>query len=509
MTVRSKIALTIFITGLLTAVGVVGAVILAFERFERETTYYRASAFLERVVARHTDIFALRERFQEDFNGFLANLVLFEPDTQLYLLDAQGTVIATSADLDLPKGFKVALGPVMDAAGPTPMPYVMGDDPARGDANAVIAARPLRQTVIRNDAPVLGYLYLVCRPGGLPHGGWATLRSAFAQPALLLILLVVTLSTAVAAWITAVVTRPLAKLTEAVSAVSRHGLEDLSTAHDAGQPDAFAPVGASSRDEFGQLNDGLRMMLTTLRAQWNTLRRLDHFRREGVSNLSHDLRSPLTATVTCLETLDTRWGADNARAADRELVKIALRNTRNAARLVHSLGDLAQLDEPEFKLRTQVMDVLELLDDVVLRFADRASRQGVALGVQSHAQGYKGVAVAVDVELFERAIANLVDNALKFCSTGARVSLDALQTSTEVLVTVSDTGPGIAAADLPHLFDRFYQSRQSVAPATGEGGKGLGLAIVKRIVELHGGQVRVSSTVSVGTCVTLSLPVPS
>ena len=71
---------------------------------------------------------------------------------------------------------------------------------------------------------------------------------------------------------------------------------------------------------------------------------------------------------------------------------------------------------------------------------------------------------------------------------------------------MADTGPGIAAADLPHLFDRFYQARQSVAPATGEGGKGLGLAIVKRIAELHGGTVQVRSVPGEGTQVLLTLP---
>lgn len=75
-----------------------------------------------------------------------------------------------------------------------------------------------------------------------------------------------------------------------------------------------------------------------------------------------------------------------------------------------------------------------------------------------------------------------------------------------VQVSVSDTGPGIPAAELPHLFDRYYQSRQSVAPATGEGGMGLGLAIVKRIAELHGGEVAVTSRVGVGTQVVLLLP---
>ena len=75
-----------------------------------------------------------------------------------------------------------------------------------------------------------------------------------------------------------------------------------------------------------------------------------------------------------------------------------------------------------------------------------------------------------------------------------------------VEVSVSDSGPGIPAADLAHLFDRFYQSRQSVEPASSEGGKGLGLAIVKRIAELHGGEVSVASEPGHGTTVTLSLP---
>lgn len=113
---------------------------------------------------------------------------------------------------------------------------------------------------------------------------------------------------------------------------------------------------------------------------------------------------------------------------------------------------------------------------------------------------------AVDIELFERAVANLVDNALKFCPNVARITLAAARRDARVEVVVADTGPGIAEADLPHLFDRFFQSRASVAPSTGEGGKGLGLAIVKRIAELHNGAVTVDSRPGAGTRVILSLP---
>jgi signal transduction histidine kinase len=503
MSVRLKIGLTIFITGALTALGVIATVLYAFQRFEHETTYHRANAFLGRVVAMYGDVFELHERHPDEFTGFLRNLVLFEPDTQLYLLDARGTVLSFTGEARLPPGFKVALAPVLEAVGRTPMPYVMGDDPERMDANAVIAAKAVRRAVIRNDEPVAGYLYLVAHQHTLPDNRWQVLESSFAKPAFAAIVGVVVLATLLAAWIISAVTRPLRQLTSAVSTISQRGLEQGVP----GEPERLLPL--PTPDEFGQLTAAFEMMLDTCRRQWQALRRLDHFRREGVSNLSHDLRSPLTATVACLETLESRWAADAAaepaREDDRRLVAMALRNTRNAARLVQSLGDLAQLDEPEFKLRAEVLDAGELLDDIALRFGERAAARGVALVAEHDKDGDPPFA-SLDIELFERAIANLVDNALKFSGPGDRITLGARAAAGRVDVSVADTGPGIPAADVPHLFDRFYQSRQSVAPATGEGGKGLGLAIVKRIAELHGGAVAVSSEPGRGTCVTLSLP---
>ena len=512
MTVRFKLALTVFLTGLVTALLCIATVLYAFQRFEHETAYRRGSAFLMRVVTMYDNLFELHERHPEDFTGWLHSMVLFEPDTQLYLLDTQGIVLACSGT-PTPPGFKVALAPVLRAATQKDAAFVMGDDPERMDANAVIAVQPVRRSLIRATDPVAGYLYLVLHTQQLPEGRWDALRSSFARPAMGLIVAVVAFTTLIAALLIASVTRPLQRLTTAVSALSERGLEEGL----AGPARPLLP--GASNDEFGRLTAAFEMMLATLRKQWGELRRLDHFRREGVSNLSHDLRSPLTATVACLETLDGRWAAaaphaDPARLEDRRLVEIALRNTRNAARLVQSLGDLAKLDEPEFKLRTEIVDAAELLDDIGMRFAERAHQQRVALTVvhaaeteaQDEASQPTGAFAALDIELFERAVANLLDNALKFCPAGAHVTLAATAHEGRVLVSVADTGPGIAEADLPHLFDRFYQSRQSVAPATGEGGKGLGLAIVKRIAELHGGSVAVTSTLGQGTNVVLSLP---
>ncbi|KQW35643.1 cell wall metabolism sensor histidine kinase WalK [Rhizobacter sp. Root404] len=504
MTVRLKLALAIFATGLVTVLLVVATVIHAFQRFEHETTYRRGTAFLGRVVANNDYLFETYEGEPDKFRGWLRNMVLFEPDTQLYLLALDGAVLASSGNAKIPPGFKVALMPVLQAVGHPDAAYVMGDDPERMDANAVVAVQPVRRATMSAGDAVVGYLYLVLHtgppPGADAPGRWSDLRMSFGRPALGLIVAVVAFTTLLSVLIIVSVTRPLRRLTDAVSTISQRGL-------DAGLAGAPTALPAVTRDEFGQLTRAFEMMLATLRRQWTELRRLDHFRREGVSNLSHDLRSPLTATVACLETLDERWAGDAARGEDRRLVEVALRNTRNAARLVQSLGDLAKLDEPQFALHAEVVDLGELLDDIALRFAERAAQQGITLEAARPADEMRALPIArVDIELFERAIANLVDNALKFCPPGARITLGAMAVDGRVEVSVSDTGPGIAAADLPHLFDRFYQSRHSVAPATGEGGKGLGLAIVKRIAELHDGAVAVTSAPGAGTTVRLTLP---
>ncbi len=510
MTVRLRIALTIAVTGLVTAIGVLLTVALAFQRFEHEGTYERANAFVGRVVAMYDDLLDAQVRDPDAFTAFLRNLLLFEPDSQLYLLDADGTVLASSGRMTLPPGFKVRIAPVqqaVQAAGDRHRAsYVMGDDPEHMNADAVVAARALRRAQIRPSEGAHGYLYLVCQPPALRGDRAELFRSSLAGPALAGVAALILFATVLAMGITATVTRPLRDLSDAVAAAQRDGFESMPAA--AAAPPADAPEG---RDEFAQLRAGFQAMLATLRTQWDALRRLDHFRRESVSNLSHDLRSPLTATVACLETLQRRWSSDPARADDQALAQVALRNARNAAQLVRSLGDLALLDEPQFRLQPMTLDLGEVLDDIVMRFADRASRQGVAL--RHEGEPAAPAIAAVDVELFERAVANLVDNALRFTPAGGTVTLRAAYQGEKVNVTVADSGAGIDAAALPQLFDRLYSRRAGEAivasagiTASSEGGTGLGLAIVKRIVELHHGDVSVDSRAGRGTTVTLRLP---
>ncbi|MBL8317604.1 MAG: HAMP domain-containing histidine kinase [Burkholderiaceae bacterium] len=496
MTVRLRIALTIALTGLVAVLGVVLTFALALQRFEQENTYVRADAFVGRVVAMYDDLLDLHERRPESIAALLRNVLLFEPESQLYLLAGDGTVLASSGSAR--PGLKVRVEPVRQAVAAAGdrrrAAYVMGDDPEHMQADAVIAARALKRQRIAPGDGVEGYLYLVCQPPALRSGRAELFRSSFAGPALAGAAAVIVLTTALALWIIAAVTRPLRDLSADVAAAQRDGFEAAP---------AFGDAAATrAGDEFGRLRQGFAALLATLHEQWQSLRRLDQFRRESVSNLSHDLRSPLTASVACLETLQQRWAGDAARSDDQALVGVALRNTRNAAQLVRSLGDLALLDEPTYRLQPLMLDLHELLDDIVMRFADRARRQGVQL--RQEASGSDGCFARVDPELFERAIANLVDNALRFTPAAGRIVLRATAHDGSIQVQVCDDGAGIDAVRLPHLFDRMVARQRSASPA--DGGSGLGLVIVKRIVELHDGQIRVESAPGRGTTVSVTVP---
>jgi signal transduction histidine kinase len=224
-------------------------------------------------------------------------------------------------------------------------------------------------------------------------------------------------------------------------------------------------------------------------------------RRDLIADISHDLRTPLVAMRGYLELLVAR--GDSLSAEDRKrYAAIALRQSEHLGRLVDDLFELAKLDFRGLVLDCEPFAVGELASDVVQKFALAASARGVALEVAVAADTPP---LEADLRLVERVLENLVGNALGHTPAGGRVEVRVASSAVGVELQVIDTGAGIPAEALPFVFDRHYRGAASGEGDVGEGA-GLGLAIAKKIVELHGGSIRVESEPRRGSRFVIDLP---
>jgi signal transduction histidine kinase len=221
----------------------------------------------------------------------------------------------------------------------------------------------------------------------------------------------------------------------------------------------------------------------------------DQQRRAMLADVSHELRTPLTIIQGNVEgILDGVYPADEAR------LKSIVEETQILSRLVDDLRTLSLAESGELQLKREPADLAALVRETASAFRAQAEAAGVRIELALPAGE---LSAEVDPERIRQVLSNLASNALRYTPRGAAVVIG-LSESAEgggrrALVSVADDGPGIAAADLPHVFDRFFKSADSR-------GMGLGLSIARYIVEAHGGAIRAESAVGGGTRISFSLP---
>ena len=232
------------------------------------------------------------------------------------------------------------------------------------------------------------------------------------------------------------------------------------------------------------------------------LARLDgSFRRLArfSSDLSHELRTPINNLRGEAEVALNR---PRTTEEYRSVLESSLEEYARITRLIDTLLFIAKADQPESGLRRQRLEAADECAAVVDFFEAASAENGLTVLVRGQAPIY------CDPMLFRRALSNLVDNALRHTPSGGHIDLTVrAKAGGGTEVEVSDSGTGIAAKHLPHIFERFYQAAREDADSTAPGsGFGLGLAIVKSIMELHGGTVTVSSAPERGTAISLHFP---
>jgi signal transduction histidine kinase len=433
-------------------------------------------------IAAERALFDARGLDQSAVEELFHDIMVVNPTVEVYLLDPSGRILAFSAPREKVTRGSVSLLPIQAFLAGARFPLT-GDDPRDDAGRKVFSAAP-----VGSASTPRGYVYAIL--GGETYQGITALvvGSYVARTGALALGAILLAGLGAGLVLFFVLTRRLTALTRSVAAF-----------RDRGDASRIRPP-AHDGDEIGRLHTACAEMSVRLGDQMRALAATDRMRRELVANVSHDLRTPLTAMRGYLETLQLK-DAELSVADKQRYLAIAVRHSDRLARLIAELFELARLDAGEVKLKLESFPPAELVQDVTHSFELAARNREVRLHASLDSNAPP---VRADIALIQRALANLLDNALRHTPAGGSVQVSVAAYGGRVCVAVADSGQGIAAADLPHIFERFYRGGDDSRSRAG--GAGLGLAIVKRILELHQTTIAVESEPGAGTRFAFELP---
>jgi len=472
--------------GLLLFVGAVLIVVTLYStrRYEEEVVQRLNRSLAANLVAEDVLLDADGEVNENALEHIFHTLMIINPNIEVYLLDLEGNVVQHSADEGEVVRNRIDIDRIKAFLADDAKLPILGDDPLDATKRKPFSASP-----IMVEDRYEGYLYVVLTSQAHDSVVQRLRGSHILRLTLFTIAAALLAAAAAGVVLFSHLTRRLRTLTGVMNDFRRSDLTE--------------PVKMESTtvygDEIDSLADTFTVMSDRIIQQIKTLKQTDGLRRELVANVSHDLRTPLASLTGYIETLQLKEGRLTEKEREQYLA-IARRQSDRLGTLVEELFELARLESQDMAPELEPFPLPELVQDIVQGFRLEAERKNIDIELQ---RPDDVPLVSADIGLIQRALQNLIGNALTHTDDGGRVTVAIEPRGSRVAVLVADTGCGIPDNELEQIFDRFYQARTQGQPQPSAGG--LGLAIVKRIVELHGSAVEAASTVGEGTVFTFSL----
>ena len=265
------------------------------------------------------------------------------------------------------------------------------------------------------------------------------------------------------------------------------------------QGDLNTEIEVVGDDEFSSMAAGLNQMTRDIRSLMDKEREAERSKNELITNVAHDLRTPLTSIIGYLELLSN--GTPMTPEMEKKYIDIAYTKAKRLEKLIEDLFGFTKLNYGKISMKVSKVDIIKLLSQLLEEFYPSFAEKNLVYELRSNVPAK---VITADGNLLARLFDNLINNAIKYGAEGKKILVDVEADDAVVTVSVTNYGYVIPASELPFLFNKFYRVERSRSSATG--GTGLGLAIAKNIVDMHGGDICVASDLN-GTVFTVRLKV--
>lgn len=402
-----------------------------------------------------------------------SSVVEVNPHFNVFILDREGRISAHYPQSARLATSRVSLQPIRQMLRPDPPFPLLGDDPFNSGERGIFSVVELKG----GNRPEQ-YLYVTLHSEERHASSEALRWSYLTREGAWLIGASLALALAGGLLSLHFIVRPIRRLAWAMDRFREHPhIEVMPLSQEV----------AASGDEIDLLTHTFYRMAVQIQEQMQVIERNDATRREFIASVSHDLRTPLASIQGYLDTLLLKNAT--LRPEERsQYLQTAIRQSQSLNKLIETLFYLAKLDSGQIALEPEAFKVEELVQDVLQKFTLHAEAQDIRLQVQAHGNL---PFVCADLALMERVLSNLIDNALQHTPGGGIITLRLEYLAKKVWVSITDTGTGVPAADLPHIFERFYRGPDFRSDASGNAG--LGLSIVHRILAMHGAAITVQN----------------
>jgi signal transduction histidine kinase len=410
------------------------------------------------------------------------SMMVINPSVEVYLLDREGKILNYAAPHKVVKLERVDVEPINTFISKYDGSLLFGDDPRNPGEKKIFSAA----NVVRNGQND-GYIYII-----LASQVYASAADMMFGNYIMRLGSTVSIITLIFAALVGLVAIYL------ITGQLRTIIFSIRKFQD-GELDSRI---VQTSGELGEIGLTFNEMADTIQNQIEELKGVERLRKELIANISHDLRTPISSIQGFSELLQTK-GETLSKEDKTDYLTIINNNVQRLKKLVDDLFELSKLESKSVQPDFEPMSVSDLVYDISGKYRLIAQEKGISINTILS----KNLPMArADVALIDRVLQNLIDNAVKYCKSGDVINIELNQDDEEsIRITVADTGKGIAAEDVPFIFERYFKGDNNAQKA----GSGLGLAIANKIVELHGGVINVKSQLNVGTTFTFSLPVLS